>query len=210
MLKKLRINLTLLCLLITGAILFFITIIELGVYEKQMATSAQNAFENVCNSITYRIQFENIIRQSWLHQTEAENRMMIFIDDNGHPILFNGTYAKDKRSRLLAVAKDIAANKHGFDINAVLTSTIQVQKIFFSFSDENHPYLGSISLIPSSNGKSTVVAISDMAFQHQEILSNRLRVFGLGVLGLILLFIFSWWFSGRAIAPIEASQKNQT
>ncbi len=211
MLNRLRLNLTLLCVFITSTILFFIALIELNIYEKQMYSSSISTFTSVCNAIAYHVQYESLVKQTWLAQTESENRIIVSIEENGEPLIFKGSYrTPTPRDELFKQAKSLAENKYNFDLLSKPVSSIEVPKIFFSFYDaQNEPYLGFVSLIPSNKTYFTVTVIHHMALQKAEIIKNRVTVFALAALGIGLLIIFSWWFSGRAIAPIEANRQKQ-
>ncbi len=211
MLNRLRLYLTLLCVFITGAILFLMTAIELGIYEKQLFQSNANAFENICGQIAYRIQFDKLIKQSWLRQMEAENNMIIHIEDNGDIFAFNGAVRmKTDRDVLIEKTKSISASEYAIDSDKRLTSGIEIRKAIFSLvGDYKEPYAVSVHLIPATYGKSTLVVIQDMAPLYAERNANRIRIAVISFAGILMLVFFSWWFSGRAIRPIEQNLKKQ-
>ena len=85
MLKGLRFQLALICSTITGLILFIICLISLQISESQLNSRNQIAFENQLQTISYQLQTQRNIKSSWLAQLEADNKLIISIEDNGHP-----------------------------------------------------------------------------------------------------------------------------
>lgn len=211
MLKELRLQLTLISSTITGLILFIICFIALQISESQFNSSNQIAFENQLQTISYQLQTQRNIKSSWLAQLEADNRLIISIEDNGHPFFFKGSWSPPTpRHDLLQNAYLQALEIHGFDKDAPTTSSLSIDKIFFKIQgNANEYYRVGIARIPSTMGNYTLTLLQDLSNEKANIIETRVLFIMISFTGIVLLSIFSYWFAGRAIIPIEANQRKQ-
>ncbi|MEG0711449.1 MAG: hypothetical protein RR448_04300 [Niameybacter sp.] len=92
MLRKLRLQLTLLSSSITASILIVMAILSLMLFEDQLNKQSHTAFSGYLNLITSKLQNDRVISQTWLAQMEATHHLVIFIEDNGTPLLFQGAF----------------------------------------------------------------------------------------------------------------------
>ena len=88
MLKTLRTRLAKICMLITATLLAMMSLISLGILEKQFNAQQYTLIENQLNSIVFRLQTERSISHTFLSKLEATNQLLIKIEDNGIPLLF--------------------------------------------------------------------------------------------------------------------------
>ncbi|WP_053985932.1 sensor histidine kinase [Niameybacter massiliensis] len=211
MLKGLRFQLALICSTITGLILFIICLISLQISESQLNSRNQIAFENQLQTISYQLQTQRNIKASWLAQLEADNKLIIYIEDNGHPFFFKGAWSPSTpRHDLLQQAHKDALEIHGFDKDVPATSTLSIDKIFFRIQgDTNDSYRVGIARIPSSVGSYTLTLLQDLSTEKATIIETRILFILISFTGILLLSLFSYWFAGRAIIPIEENQRKQ-
>jgi len=211
MLKKLKIQLTLISAFITGTILSVMAIMVILIFEQPLKDRNYAYFQNTANSIIYNIQNNKIISHLWLSQTEINNALIIYIEENNHPFVFNGSWKKTKTNRqiLIDAVKNIAVNNYKFDLYK--TKSQYSQTIFFQFKGiYNESYDASVSVIPDENENIyTLILIHDKQYEIKQIVQNRILLFSLVVIGIILLFIFSWWFAGHNIKAIEKNEQKQ-
>lgn len=211
MFKSLRIKLTLLCTVITGIILAGMAVGALHIAQTQQEKNSLVAFRSDYNSLIYHIQSQTVLDYSWLSQTENGNQLILSIEDSGVPLLFGGTWrpATD-REHLVALAKKTALAA-GFDTAAPPSGSITPNSIFFGIAGEQgERYRAATAAVPTPLGWVSLVLLKDMrAESAQTALQSRLFL-GLVVLGTLLLAIFSWWFVGHALRPVEENQRRQT
>ncbi len=212
MLKKLRMKLTFICILTTGIILSCLCAWYLYMSEMQLKNQNDITFHNNINSIVYKLQSSKIIDNTWLSQMETGNMLIIHIEDNRNPLLFKRADKTDtKREFLIEKAQEEALNKYNFDIKAPPRSVINVSSVTFEINGyDNESYQAAAVVIPSSEGWQSLTLLRDLSRQKSDILHNRIRFFAAITVVIAALTAFSWWFSGRAIEPIEASRKQQT
>ncbi len=212
MLKKLRWHLTLICTLITAGILSIMSFFALSIFEKHYAMQLEGTLENHLHTIIYRLQNEQNISQSYLLETETANHLIIAIEDNGTPLLFNGneTLSSTTRNSLIDEAKRLATEKYSFNLNPIYTSLIDVPQIIFEFRPESKMhYQAALAVFSVSSGRCMVVVLHDLVESDAYIFQIRLTFVLLTLGGIILLAVFSYWFAGHAIIPIEQNMKKQ-
>lgn len=212
MLKKLRFRLTMLCSLITGAILIAMAATALMISESQLAQANAATFESNISAILTKLQNDRTVSTSWLAQTEAENRLIIHIEDNRHPLAFSGAWSPPTgRSALIEQAQEAAAAQHGVDPDIPPISLLDTpQAVFDLRGEQGERYLAAVALVSSANGWQSLTLLRDVQEEDASLLRQRLLYFGAALFGIALLFGFSWWFSGKAIRPIEENMRRQT
>ena len=211
MLKELRMHLTLICSTITGLILSVICLIALQISETNMDKSSQIAFENQLQTITYQLQTYQSIKTSWLAQLEANNKLIISIEDNTQPLFFKGAWTPvTPRDELIQKAHQIALEDYQFDIDVPSTSRLNITKQFFKIQGtEGEYYRVGLALIPSYKGSFSPTLLQDMHNEKESVIYTRLLFIFISFMGILLLSLFSYWFAGRAILPISINQKKQ-
>jgi len=212
MLKKLRIKFTIIYILTTGIILGCLCAWYLYMSETQLKSQNGITFQNNINSIVYKLQSSKIIDNTWLSQMEAGNMLIIHIEDNRKPLLFKGAFKTGiKRELLIEKAQREALKKYNFDINIPPRSAIDVNSITFEIKgSENERYQAATVIIPSSDGWQSLTLIRDLSIQKSDMMYSRIMFFTAITVVMISLSAFGWWFSGRAIKPIDISRKQQT
>ena len=209
MLKRLRMRLALICTCMTGTILLIMVLGSLPGSEKQLKERSAKLFQSNFNAILFKLQSDSTISNTWLAQTEASNHLIIDIEDNGQPFSFSGSwFPPTPRHTLIAMAKEKAIAEHGITITT--RPAVEVSYAVFEIHGErNERYMVAVSQLTLHNGWQTVTMVRDMSEEDASIIQQRVLVFGLVALGAGMLFVFSWWFAGRAIRPIAESQRRQ-
>ena len=211
MLKQLRIRLALLCTLITGAVLLVMAVGALTVSERQLDERNAALFQSNVNAVVYKLQSDRIISNTWLAQTEAGDRLIISIDDNGQPFSFTGAWTPPTpRGVLIASAKEKARSEFGIDTAVSPLTSFQASYAFFEIRGEkNETYRAAVDMLTLHGGWQSVTVLRDMREESQAIARQRFFILALVAAGMGLLFVFGWWFAGRAIRPVEESQRRQ-
>lgn len=211
MLKDLRLNLTYISAFITGTILSIICFLALQISEQQLDSRNHLAFENHLSTIAYQLQHNQVIKNSWLAQLEVDNDLIISIRDNGAPFLFRGSWGpRTSREELLKKAEEAGLNTYHFDLAADAPSILNIAKVFFQIQGaEGEYYRVALALIPSQKGTYALTLLQDMQSETAHIIYTRSLFISISLIGIMLLILFSYWFSGRAIRPVESAQIKQ-
>lgn len=143
---------------------------------------------------------------------ETTNQIIISIKDNRSLLLFPGSFStQSDRNKLIKFAHDIAQNEYDFEPDIIPVSKLEIPQVTFDITTEyKEHFLVGICIIPSDNGAYSLTVIKDMKKEDLQILSLRLLFITLVVIGIVLLALFSFWFTKRAITPIKESNRKQT
>lgn len=211
MLKQLRKRLALLCAFITGAVLLVMAIGSLSVAENQLNGRSETLFQSNINSIVYKLQSDRYISNTWLAQTEASDNLIIYIEDNGQPFEFAGEWSPPtKRKTLIMAAQEKALSEFGIDTSiSPVTSFQSSTAIFEIHGEKGERYRTAVDLFSSHGGWLSLTVLRDMREEDSVIARQRFLFLVLVLAGMLMLFLFGWWFAGRAIKPIEESQRKQ-
>lgn len=210
MLKKLRWNLTVLAASLTGAVLLVMALAALSMAEGQLRASGEAAFQSNINAIVAKLQTDRVVSLTWLSQTEASEHLIVSIRDGGVPLHFPGAWTPDtERSTLIAYAEE-AARAIGVDASLPPLSVIDTVSTTFEIrGDHADRYLGAVVLLPAHGNFLSLVLLRDMSDRDAQAVVMRVSFAVLIILGVAALFGLCWFFSGRAIQPIEESQRKQ-
>lgn len=212
MLNSLRKKLALICILTTGILLSFTAVGLLFLTEQQLDKQSEITFQNNLNSLIYKLQTSHTIDGLWLSQLEAGNRLIVHIEDDGSPILFRGSWnPKTDRNQLIRQAQQKALTKYHFNTKAKPSSVIHASRVTFPMKGAHGDrYQGAVASLSSGGGSwQSVTLLRDLSGEQKQKLTMRLSFLGLIIGSLIILFLLSWWLSGRTIKPIEANRRRQ-
>lgn len=210
MLKQLRLKLSITCTLITSAILLAMAVSALITSENQLNDRSILSLESNLATIANRLTTDKTISQLWLSQMEATNGLIISIHANEEPFLFNGDQGKNpKKSELIETVNELASSTYDFNPSTIFLSQYDYPTLTFSLHYEDTHFLVATAYLPSSQGYYKLTLLKNMANEDAELWRLRFIFLGLTALSTLLLFAFSWWFSGRAIMPIEKSRQEQ-
>ncbi|MEG0943024.1 MAG: HAMP domain-containing sensor histidine kinase [Angelakisella sp.] len=210
MFKRLRISLTVFCAVITGIILVGMSVFSLILTESTLKQRGQATFATDVNPVLYHISSQKMLDHTWLSQTETNGRMMLYLEDSGMPLLFSGSWSRETRKQILSLAKDIALTQHGFDIGVPPDNPLQTSQIIYSFTDpQGESYYAAAAVVPLKKGWVGLVMAKPMSEEKAEVAQLRMGYAALTAIAMVLLIVFAWIFTGRAIRPVEESRKRQ-
>ena len=211
MLKALRKKLTLICALATAAILSLMSLLSLGIVEKQYKAQQNTLIENHIATLVFRLQTENVISHPFLSELEATHHLIIAIKYNNRPLLFNGrTLTHGSRHEIITLAQELAETKYGFNDHAFSTATHKIPSTSFEFySPYKDHYFAQLTNLSISNNIYSIILIKDLSYDDAYLLRLRLLFILITIISFVLLGFFSFWFSGHATHPIELGQKRQ-
>ena len=140
----------------------------------------------------------------------SENAEASFnVELDGRPLLYAGN-GDGERGGLIAEAKAAALSGQGLDLSLPPTSNIQTQEARYVFTGrDGGRYRAAAAVIPLSSGWAGVVVVRSTAPESVQ-LTGQLALLGSVTLGgLCLLALFAWFFTRRALRPIEENQRKQ-
>lgn len=210
MLKKLRWQLSITCTLITSAILLAMATSALITSENQLNDRSTLSLQSNLATIANRLTTDKSISQLWLSQMESTNGLIISIYANEAPFLFNGDQGKNnKKNELIETVNKLSSSTYDFNPSTTFLSQYDYPTLTFNLDYEDTHFLVALAYLPSSQGYYKLMLLKNMASEDAELWRLRYIFLGLVAISTLLLFAFSWWFSGRAIIPIERSRQEQ-
>lgn len=210
MLYKLRIRLTIICTISTAVILTIMAASSLYVSVNHLNKRGEISFTSDVNSILYHIEGQKVIDHAWLSQTEKNSQAIVYLEDNKIPLFYRGVSGQGTTFQLVEQAKAEAQKKFQFDLTIPPSTTLQADKVFFTFTTpDGINYYAAAATIPSIHNWIGLIVMRSMEEEEKQIQSLSLVFAGLVLMAVFGLGCFSWIFTGRAIQPIRENQKRQ-
>lgn len=218
MFQKVHLRLTLLCTGITAVIMIIMSLCYLYVSESGLHRNQFQAFRNDINTISTNLEHQTVISMEWLSKMESQGNYLFFVFDNGVPFLFNQLGDTDEnamRNLLLEESRDSLLNQSNTEIS------MQTNNADNAFSDLTHseyefisPSMGTryfAGKITMGNGDSLleIIVLSSLQNLEKQIQEQRLRFLMIDMAAVVLLGIFSWFFTGWLLKPIVENQQKQ-
>lgn len=202
MIKGLRRKLTAFNTVITGAILLGMTLLCLFVSERDTYIRAfQNFSDNLATASAY-LEGQNQLSVTWLQKMEGGGKYYIAIRDGEIPLFSVGLSSqREYLEPAFTRARDWARQE--YDLGETGGGSCA-----FSLRGTEKYYAG-VALIPKGGTILEMTVLYPLAPLEHSILRQRIVVaFGVG-LALILLWVFSWYFTGKLLRPIQENQQRQ-
>lgn len=195
--------------LMTGLILSVILLVCFF-YMRGAVESRNNAlFSSLFLNISSRFQSESFFSDSWLAQMEADNNLIIHIEDNGQPLHFRGSWnpATD-RDTLIDLGKQAAAETGIFAANPNRSQILQSPVLSISGRAEDS-YFGMYLVEFTDGGSKSLLVLQDVTGSQRQLVYQGLFFLLAGILGIFLLFLASWNIVGKTLQPLKKNQKQQ-
>ena len=207
LLKRLRASLTVINAVVSGIILLAMALGALLFTQKYFSGSNENAFAHAADSVVYYVQYEAVVRHSYLSRIELTQELIIHIEDGGNPFQWPGVVKTGTPREILFDRAWTEAKNHGVDIKKrAFSPENYTTRIYGNSNDE---YRVSIWLLPGEDSWHSITILRDMHGETKTFRNLAFIFMGFALLGLAILGFFSYGFAGRAIKPVEAAQNQQ-
>lgn len=214
MIKKVHLRLTLLCTAVTGAIVIVMTLLYLYVSESNMRENNYYAFQNDMNNIVNGLQNQSVLSNYYLASLEAGGRYLVFIEDNGTPLLYGNIVENEDRMALLDKVK--AYYETTFKISsASQSSTLSSYHFEFIYTlpedvfSMGKDFYACVAYIPSGNGGLTAYILAPVSSFYKQLAGQRLLFAFINLLALVALYLFFYRFTKHLLKPVVESQEKQ-
>ncbi len=186
---------------ITGAILVGMTFLCLFLSERNTRAAAVQNFSDTLNTVSTYVSGQTQISVDWLRRMESAGRVSIFIRDGGVPLFSMGLSPRElspeaERVRAWAEENKLSGSKSG---GSWLIPQDVVQG----------DCLAGLALIPKGERTLELVLLYPMERLESGIRQQRLAVGLAALLAMGLLGLFSWYFTGKLLRPIQENQQRQ-
>lgn len=202
---------TFFCALITSIIMIAMSVISTLSYEHSLINSEHASFINDLYSMIANLENQSVISYEWIAKMEKDGQYILALSNNGLPILYDELQSDKERRTLIEKARQMALDDYQFDLAAAPGKNTLTRHTEFTLSEKDREtYYVSACLIPKDDRYLSALIIRPLDNVHQQIFWLRLRSIVLNLIGIILLFVFSYFFTKRLIAPIRRSKEQQT
>ena len=167
-------------------------------------------FQVVWNSLTSRFLTSSTVSHGFLSQTEANYQMVIHIEENGTPLLFQGSWQPPTdRQTLIRLAED-QAGAQGVSLDqAPISSTTAATSLMTLEGQHRDSYYAMILVLAAKNGVKSICAISYIPPVRESLRGTFLYLCVLALFGIACLGLISWKFVGWSLKPVEESRQKQ-
>lgn len=223
MFKKLHRQMTVFSALITSGILILMAVSCLVISERGLVRNSYERFLNNGNSCVAYLENQTILSHKWILEAKQEYGVEFRILNNGKRLYFDklneasgasdgnvdgaleGKSEGNSVESMLAEAARISREEQGLDVE--YTGSISIPKeAYFETSD----FYGCTALIPKGSGVLSIVLVYPLDGLKAQIFRQRV-LFGVLVLAAVLaLVVFSWFFTGKMLRPLEENRRKQT
>lgn len=218
MFRKVHLYLTALCAGITTAILIVMSMLYLYLSEKELYENQFRSFQNDINTIATSLEQQSVISMEWLSKMEARGGYTFYALDNGIPFLYNRltNLAESSETRnLLDECLEIYRNEYSysymFDTEDSNPFNTCVHSEFpFHPTDGEQEYYISVIELNRGNSSLQLLVLSPLHFLREQITRQRLRFLLIDIVAVLLLSLFSFFFTGKLLQPVIESRKKQT
>lgn len=174
----------------------------------EAVSGADLVFANTVSAIEDAVTENNLVRDSWLASQEAAGRLVLYMEDNGHPLVFSGGWTPaDARTTLVALAREQAVSA------GLNPDRLHRQKVNFSLNGAqlSGSYTCTAMLLPSEQMSSAVLLyiIRDMGPLHDRLWAMVWQYTALWAAGALILAFLSHWMVDRALRPTAQAMQKQ-
>lgn len=211
MFKKIHLQMTLFCTMVTGIILVTMSVISIIASELSLKSSEYTSFINEINSMIANLEHQTVISYEWIARMEKNEQYIIAISNNGYPLLYEDLKISEQRMAIIEKAREAASAEHGFQLTPSPNTSTLTKHVEFTLSENNaQQYYVSAAVLPKGGRYLSVLMIYSLTSLHRRIILQRIQYLILNIMGILLLFIFSWFFTKKMIEPIKKSREQQT
>lgn len=207
MYKKLHRRLTILFTGIASAILIVMSVSYLYMSEKELSENYLLTFSSKTSSLISNIEQQNNMSWEWLSKTAADQNFILSFYDNGLPIAHNRIALSERERSLTEQAKTYAQKNFQKLANGSNYSAAQIEFLFSA--DNKESYHACMFNIRKNNGVLTGMILSSRSSFLLQLKKQRLRFLALNIIGILILLLFSSYFTGKLIAPIREARQKQ-
>ncbi len=194
--------------MVTGGIFILLAAVCLFYAQKSIKGNDDSAFLRQLSAVLVQLQEQDAISHQWLNQMQEQGQMTLFLYDNNAPLFYQDYHSSRESDALREEAVREAKNNHQMDIFHADVQQV-ISHVEFDFSSGREDYAASVGVVPRKGKHMGFVILYSLEKRQKEM--NRLRfiVCLAGLAAIIMLFIFSWFFTKRMIVPLEQSRKRQ-
>lgn len=202
-------NLTILFTAITSLILISMSVGHLYISEKELKDNGYLSFLNESNTIFSNMEHQTTITGSWLSTLSANNHFLMAVYDNDNMLSHTEkTLTNDQKQMVTDV---LAEGKKILPPSLSSSTAYTSDRADFYYSDDDGTtYYTNIARIKNSSAYLYMVILSSTRPLERQLYRQRFFFFLINLAGILLLFLFSHFYTKKLLLPIQENQEKQT
>ncbi len=207
MYKKIHKHLTFLFTGIASLILVVMSVICLYMSEQALEKNSFLSFSGKMNTLVSNFEQQTTISQEWLAKVSENGTYQIAVYDNDVPLSYtSATLSEDT----LALMAEIMEKQDDTIPGAPYENPYSSPHREFSYTSKGGAdYYACLVRIRRNAGDLTAVILYSTEALSRQLTTTRIRFLCINVVGILLLSIFSWYYTKRLLLPIRKSQEQQ-
>ena len=138
------------------------------------------------------------------------NGLLIYIEENGHPLFFPGAGEPDGGRDALLDRAAAEAKKEGiYEGSQPISSDLLKSSVFRIKGAHYDTWLGNVMIIRTESGYKKMILLSDETQNRRSILKTGLLYLLMDLLGIFLLYLSGRRFVRRSTQPLEETYEKQ-
>ncbi|GAA4296790.1 hypothetical protein GCM10023142_35890 [Anaerocolumna aminovalerica] len=196
---------------ITSSII--LSVIIIGVYiinNRQSQEQNMVLFQKNVEQIVEKFRLEDVINNTWLVRVQEDNRLFVYVEDNGIKLTkYNQMSNLPGSQELIEKIKKLSI-EDGINLDRKpLYSTLRKTPVYNVSLSNGKAYYSMAALIPKNAGWLNIMVIS-CDNQGPGILFKQMFLYVfIDFIGVAALFLISSLYIGKVIKPLEEGQKRQ-
>lgn len=207
MYKKIHKHLTFLFTGIASLILIVMSVICLYMSEQALEKNSFLSFSGKMNTLVSNFEQQTTISQEWLAKVSENGTYQIAVYDNGVPLSYtSATLSEDT----LALMAEIMEKQDDTIPGTPYENPYSSPHREFSYTSRGGAdYYACLVRIRRNAGDLTAVILYSTEALSGQLMTTRIRFLCINVAGILLLSVFSWYYTKRLLLPIRKSQERQ-
>lgn len=207
--------------------MIFMSLLYLQVSENSLYKNHFASFRNDISTIASSLEQSTYISMQWLAGLEARNAYLIFVTDNDKPFLYNtlktgasgtkgsnDTGSSNDLSGQYLLSESLQAYDMMFESETVISYSsnyfgIHHDEYEFTSPSTGEHYYSSLIDIERGQTHSRILILNPLAGLQAQITHQRLLFLLLDLLAALAFSVFSWFFTGRLLRPLQQNHENQ-
>lgn len=207
--------------------MIFMSLLYLQVSENSLYKNHFASFRNDISTIASSLEQSTYISMQWLAGLEARNAYLIFVIDNDKPFLYNtlktgasgtkgsnDTGSSNDLSGQYLLSESLQAYDMMFESETVVSYSsnyfgIHHDEYEFTSPSTGEHYYSSLIDIERGLTHSRILILNPLAGLQAQITHQRLLFLLLDLLAALAFSVFSWFFTGRLLRPLQQNHENQ-
>ena len=219
MFQKVHLQLAAMCAGTIAAVLIIMSLCYLYLSEKNLYENQYHSFQNDISTIATSLEQQTVISMEWLSKMESRGNYTFYVLDNGIPFLYNRLNGYSDIPNDLTLLDECLAAYQSSQEYSMIEMELQTNGLYnaclhtefpFDPNGGKHEYYASVIELVREDSTLQVLILSPLAFLKEQIQGQRIRFFLINLTACLLLSLFSFFFTGRLLAPIIESRQKQT